>query len=75
MHVSRITAKGQTTIPAFIRKAAHMNAGDTLTFSIKGDHVIVRKINSSEDEYLKGVEEILNEWASPKDDEAWSTDS
>jgi hypothetical protein len=52
-----------------------MNAGDTLTFSIKGDHVIVRKINSSEDEYLKGVEEILNEWSSPEDDEAWSTDS
>ncbi len=74
MHFSKKTSKGRTTIPAFIRKAAHMKAGDTLTFEIKGNHVIVRKINSPDDAYLKGVEEILKEWSSPEDDEAWRTD-
>lgn len=72
MHISRITAKGQTTIPVSIRKAAHLKAGDTLAFEIKGDHVIVRKINSPDDAYLKGVEEMLNEWSSPEDEEAWN---
>ena len=72
MQIARITAKGQTTIPVSIRKAAHMEAGDTLAFEIKGDHLIVRKIKSPTDAYLKGIEETLNEWCSPEDEEAWS---
>ena len=37
MHIARITSKGQTTIPVFIRKAAQLIAGDTLTSEVKGD--------------------------------------
>ena len=72
MHIARITAKGQTTIPVSIRKAAHMNTGDTLAFELKGDHVIIRKIKSPADEYLKGIEGTLSEWSSPEDEEAWN---
>lgn len=72
MQIARITAKGQTTIPVAIRKAAHINAGDTLAFEIKGDYLIVRKIKSPTDAYLKGIEETLNEWSSPEDEEAWN---
>ena len=49
MQIARITAKGQTTIPVSIRKAADINAGDTLAFEIKGDYLIVRKIKSPTD--------------------------
>ncbi|NTU73799.1 AbrB/MazE/SpoVT family DNA-binding domain-containing protein [Candidatus Roizmanbacteria bacterium] len=72
MLIARINAKGQITIPASIRKAANMNAGDTLGFEIKGEHVIVTKINSPADAYLKGIEEALDEWSSPEDDAAWN---
>ena len=72
MQIARKTAKGQMTIPVSIRKAAHFNAGDTLAFEIKGDCLIVRKIESPADGYLKGIEETLNEWYSPEDEEAWS---
>lgn len=72
MHIARITSKGQTTIPVSIRKAAHLNVGDTLTFEVKGDYLLVRKIKVSNDEYLKGVSETINEWSSPEDEEAWS---
>ncbi len=72
MHIARITAKGQTTIPVSIRKAAHIYAGDTLAFEVKGDYLIVRKIKSHADSYLKGIEETLNEWSSPEDEEAWN---
>jgi len=34
MQIARINAKGQTTIPASIRKAANMNEGDTLKHAI-----------------------------------------
>jgi antitoxin PrlF len=72
MHIARITSKGQTTIPVSIRKAANLNAGDTLTFEVKGDYLLVRKINVSNNDYLKGVSETLNEWSSPEDEEAWN---
>ena len=58
------------TIPVSIRKAAHMEAGDTLVFEIEDDHLIVRKIKSPTDAYLKGIEETLNEWSSPEDEKA-----
>jgi AbrB family looped-hinge helix DNA binding protein len=72
MHIARITSKGQITIPVSIRKAAQLKAGDTLEFELKGDYVIVRKIKSPADEYLKGIEETLSEWSSPEDEEAWN---
>ncbi|MFZ4525731.1 MAG: hypothetical protein ACOYOE_09325 [Chlorobium sp.] len=48
------------------------SAGDTLTFEVKGDYLLIRKINLSDDEYLKGVSDSLNEWSSPEDEEAWN---
>ena len=69
MHIARITSKGQTTIPVAIRKAANLNAGDTLTFEVKGDYLLIRKINVPDDEYLKGVSDSLSEWSSPEDEE------
>jgi AbrB family looped-hinge helix DNA binding protein len=72
MQIARINAKGQITIPASIRKAANMNEGDTLTFEIKGDQVIVTKIKALDEAYLKGIEETLDEWSSPEDEAAWN---
>lgn len=71
MQIARINSKGQITIPASIRKAANMNEGDTLAFEIKGDQVIVTKIKSPADSYLKGIEDTLDEWSSPEDEALW----
>ena len=72
METAKITTKGQTTIPAPIRKAIHLEAGDLLAFEVEGDHLIVRKIGSPDDAYLRGIEGTLDEWSSPEDEEAWS---
>ncbi len=72
MEIAKITTKGQTTIPVAIRKAAHFEAGDLLAFEIEGDHLVVRKITSSDDAYLHGIESTLDEWSLPEDEEAWS---
>ena len=71
METAKITSKGQTTIPAAIRKAAHLGAGDLLTFEIQEDHLIVRKIHAPDDAYLRGIQETLDEWSSPEDEEVW----
>lgn len=39
---STLTSKGQTTLPARIREALHIKAGDRILYEIKGDAVVIR---------------------------------
>lgn len=71
MQLAKITARGQTTIPKSIRQAANLDAGDVIAFEIEGDHLVVRKVTPGQDNYLKGLSDILSEWVSPEDEEAW----
>lgn len=71
MEVSRITARGQTTIPKRIRERANLSEGDLLSFRVEADHLVVRKISADGDRYLSGLSETLSEWASPEDEDAW----
>jgi antitoxin PrlF len=72
MQIGKITSKGQTTIPASIRKAAKLEEGDRVLFEVKEYYVILRKIKLPADDYLKNISPTLNEWLSPEDEEAWS---
>jgi antitoxin PrlF len=42
MTQSTITSKGQTTLPAPIRRALHLKAGDKVQYELQGDSVIMR---------------------------------
>ena len=69
--LAKITSRGQTTIPKKIREAADLRAGDLIAFEVVADHVVVRKVVPGADDYLKGLSEVLSEWVSPEDEEAW----
>ena len=71
MEFAKITARGQTTIPKSIREAANLHAGDMIAFQIEGNHLVVHKVTPGRDDYLQGLSEVLSEWASPEDEEAW----
>ena len=71
MELSKITARGQTTIPKNIREAANLCEGDVLAFEIRGNCLVARKVASGQDDYLRGLSGALSEWASPEDEEAW----
>ena len=71
MEFAKITARGQTTIPKSIREAADLDEGDVLAFEIKGNHLLVHKVTPGQDDYLQGLSEVLSEWVSPEDEEAW----
>ena len=71
MEFSRVTARGQTTIPKRIREAAGLREGDLITFDLRGDHLVLRKVELAPDSYLKGVSGVMREWASPEDEDAW----
>ena len=71
MEFSKITSRGQTTIPKSIRERANLHEGDVIAFEIEGHHVVVRKVTPGRDDYLQGLSEVLSEWVSPEDEEAW----
>ena len=71
MDLAKITARGQTTIPKRIREAANLQAGDVIAFEIDGNHLMVHKVTPGRDDYLESLSEIMSEWRSPEDEEAW----
>ena len=70
--LAKITAKGQTTIPAEIRAALGAKPGDMVAWEIESDgSVRVRRVQPLDIEYLKALEGTLSEWTSPADEEAY----
>ena len=71
MEISKISAKGQTTIPAKIRNKLGFGSGDTVVYEIKDEGVLVRKVAKTNDNYLSAISSTLEEWNSDEDNEAW----
>ena len=71
MELAKITARGQTTIPKPIREAAGLHEGDVIAFEVEGDRLVVHKVVPGRDEYLHGLGEVMGEWLSPEDEDAW----
>lgn len=72
METSKVTSKGQTTIPVNIRNALDIHSGDELVFELEGDQVILKKASIIDIEYLKAVQSSFDhEWNSQEDCEAF----
>lgn len=72
LHVSTLTQKGQTTIPADIRHELGLQAGDKLEFEIFDGQVILKKLQPIDYEYHRALTVNLSEWNSKDDDEAFN---
>lgn len=40
---SKITSKGQVTVPQYIRSKSGFNIGDAVDFEVRDDYIIIRK--------------------------------
>lgn len=69
MVTSRLTSKGQTTIPRSVRDELKLREGDTLEFELKGEFVILRKAAPSRGDDPFGT---FDEWAGEADTRAYS---
>jgi len=70
-HVTRITSKGQATIPSAIRKRLGLNPGDRVVYEVEADRVIVRKAAAEDDGFARLQEGGFGEWLSDADEEAY----
>lgn len=69
MIASRITSKGQTTVPQPVRLALRLHEGDEVAYEIRNGEVVMTKAG------LLGVEELfatLEEWSSEADEKAYA---
>lgn len=56
---SKITGKGQTTIPKAVRQALGVDCGDTIAFRIDSHGVTIRRADMDEDPALDGFLSLL----------------
>jgi antitoxin PrlF len=69
--VSKVTSKGQTTLPQEVRAALALEPGDRVVYEIEGDMAIMRKLTPLDAAYLGALQSTLSEWNSPEDAEAY----
>ncbi len=70
MH-SRLSSKGQVTIPAAVRSALGVESGDYLSHEIDGDVAVLRRLPALDVEFHRALAQTLDEWASDADETAF----
>jgi antitoxin PrlF len=71
MH-SRLSSKGQVTIPKNVRSALGLEPGDYVTYELSGsDMVMLRRVEPFDAAFHLAISESLEEWGSDDDDEAF----
>ena len=70
--ISKITAKGQTTVPQAVRTALKSKPGDLIAWEIEPNgRVAVRRIQPLDVAYLQEVQGTFCEWNTAEDEKAY----
>ncbi len=72
MKSSKVTEKYQATIPSNVRNFLHLKKGDRVMFKIEQDKVVLNKLSYMDHEYLDSLSNVLVEWSSLEDEEAYN---
>ena len=68
---SRISEKGQVTVPKKLREAVGLAPGDFVVYEVRGNEIILRRMQAFDAPFHRGVSAALDEWNSEEDDEAF----
>lgn len=71
MQTSRISQKGQVTLPKKIRQIIGVHAGDILAYEVNKEAVTIRRIEPFDAEFHATLSNTLDEWNTPDDEEAF----
>jgi antitoxin PrlF len=71
MLVSKLSSKGQVTIPKEVRECLRVRAGDFIEYEVQGDVVVVRRIEPFDGAFHAAISDTLTEWSSPEDEKAF----
>ena len=71
MFVTKLTSKGQTTIPSPIRKILGIKAGDSVMFTVEGKHVTLKRAEKLDAGFLRLAQDSFSDWNAPEADEVF----
>lgn len=71
MLVSKISSKGQVTIPKAVRDRLQARPGDFIEYDIEDTVVVVRRVEPFDREFHAALSDTLTEWSSPEDEKAF----
>lgn len=72
MVYSKISKKGQLTVPKEMREELNLTPGDRVEFEVDEGELRLRKVEPFDEAYHQATEGTLNEWMSDADDEAYN---
>jgi AbrB family looped-hinge helix DNA binding protein len=70
-HRSRLSSKGQVTIPVEVREKLGLEPGDVVVYEVEGDHVTLHRAEPFDIAFHAALSQTLDEWGSAEDDEAF----
>ena len=70
-HQSRLSSKGQVTIPIEVRERLGLEPGDVVVYEIEGESAILRRSDPFDFAFHAALSQTLDEWSSAEDDEAF----
>lgn len=68
---SRLSPKGQITLPKAVREAIGAAPGDTIVYELDGTAVRLRRVEPFDVEFHEALAHTLDEWTSAEDEEAF----
>ena len=71
VQISRVSSKGQVTLPKKVREAIGVGPGDAIAYDVAKGVVTLRRLEPIDLAFHAAVESTLTEWGSKDDDEAF----
>ena len=71
MLVSKISSKGQITIPKQVRESLGAEYGDLITYEMRDDAVILKRVEPFDAAFHGALSNTMTEWSSVEDEEAF----
>ncbi len=69
--MSRLSSKGQVTIPKAVREQLRAKAGDVILYEVTGATVTIRRLEPFDAAFHAALSDTLDEWATPEEDAAF----
>ncbi len=71
VYTSRLSSKGQVTIPSEVRESLRLVAGDLVEYEVRAEEVVLKRIEPFDAAFHAALSTTLDEWSSPEDEEAF----
>jgi antitoxin PrlF len=72
MQTSKLSSKGQITIPREIREKLGIEPGQLIAYEIRDGEVILKRVEPFDVVFHEALSKTLDEWNSPEDEEAFN---